>query len=182
MRSSKSFFISIFRPICRLISCTLWQLPWFGVIAGGVWWYKQTLPVAIQHHFGLDQADLSLQQSLERVRILKGMTSFSNPGSLVSYLSALFDRTSANAKYTSLQMIAGTAETVTIWALDLIFILACVYAVYRIYKAFRADTQKYHFAKSIVNQINPNIEALHSQITLLQQEIDELKNELHNKK
>ena len=174
--------ISVCRPIYRFISCALWQLPWFGLVAGGVWWYKKTLPVAIQHHFGVDQADIYLQQAVERVRILKNITSISNPSSFISYLSALFDRTSANAKYTSLQLVANTAESITIWALDIIFILACVYALYRVYKAFRADTQKYHFTKSIVNQINPNIEALHAQISLLQQEVDALKDELHHQK
>jgi len=180
--SCKSCLISICRPICRLISCILWQLPWLGLIAGGVWWYKKTLPIAIQHHFGLDQADLSLQQTIERIKILKSVTSLSNPSSFISYLSALLDRTSANAKYTSLQLVSNTAETLVIFALNLLLILACIYALYRVYKAFRADTQKYHFVKSIVNQINPNIEALHAQISLLQQEIDELKNELHRKK
>ena len=182
MSSAKKIIISICRPICRLISCALWQLPWFGIIGGGIWWFKRTLPASIHQHFGVDEASLNLTMATDYVRELKRVTSFTNPASLVSYISALFERTSASAKYTSLFLIANTAESIIIWLLNIAFTLTCIYAFYRIYKAFKSSTQTYSLTKNIVNQINPNIESLQSQIAILQQEILELKNEISQRK
>ena len=60
--------------------------------------------------------------------------------------------------------------------------IACIYAVFRVYKAWRADTKTYETTKTIVNQITPHIEALSTQIAVLQQEVSDLKNELKSKK
>ena len=179
--SAKKIIISICRPICRLIACILWQLPWFCICAGGIWWIKHILPISLNQHFGVTQANENLVIASEYAKALKNITSITNPASFISYVSALLDKTSASAKLTSLQLIAKTTETLITWTLDIVFVLICIYAVCRVYKAFRANTKAYALTQNIVNQINPNIEALHSQIAILQQELLELKNELHAK-
>lgn len=179
---AKNIIVSICRPICRLIACILWQLPWLGIFAGGVWWCKHKIPTAIHAHFGLDQAKEDLSFVVAMTKTLKSQASFTNPTAFFSYLGALLERTSTNAKYAALQMTANTAESIIIWGLDLILVLACIYAVFRVYKAWRADTKTYEMTKTIVNQITPSIEALSAQITILQQEVSDLKDELKSKK
>ena len=182
MSKFKNITMATSRRICRLIACALWQLPWLGIVAGAVWWFKRVLPMSIRGHFGLDQAQDRLTSLTAYAKTLKGMTSISNPASFFSYLSALLEKTNANAKYATLQITVSTAEAIVLWALDLIFVIACVYAVYRVYKAYRADTKTYELSKTIVNQINPQIEALNAQLASVQQELDELKNEIQNHK
>ena len=182
MSSSKNVLVVICRPICRLIVCILWQLPWLGIVALGVWWLKHTIPASIHAHFGLDQAKQNVELLTNIAKTMKSSASFTNPSAFVSYLGALLERTSANAKYAAVQMTASTAESIVIWGLDLILFIACIYAVFRVYKAWRADTKTYETTKTIVNQITPHIEALSTQIAVLQQEVSDLKNELKSKK
>jgi threonine/homoserine/homoserine lactone efflux protein len=182
MSAFKSLFVSICRRAGRLITCTLWQLPWLGIVAGAVWWFKHIIPAAIRSHFGLDQAQDRLTSLTAYAKTLKGMTSLSNPTSFFSYLSALLERTNANAKYATIQMAVSTAEAVVVWALDLALVIACIYAAVRVYRAYRAATKTYEMTKTIVNQINPQIDALHVQIAMLQEELAELKDELNHKK
>ena len=180
--SAKNVIVSICRPICRLVACILWQLPWLAIIAGGVWWFKHKIPAAIHTHFGLDQAKENVDFITAMAKTLKSQASFTNPSAFFSYLAALLERTSANAKYTAVQMTASTAESIVIWGLDLVLVLACVYAVFRVYKAWRSDTKTYEMTKTIVNQVTPHIEALSAQIAVLQQEVSDLKDELKSKK
>jgi len=182
MSAVKKVIISICRPICRLVACILWQIPWFGVCTGGIWWLKHILPNAINQHFGVTQASENLTIASEYVKALKDITSFTNPTSFISYFSALLDRASASAKYTYLNLIAKTSEAFLTWTLNIVFVFVCIYAICRIYKAFRADTKTYVLTKNIVNQISPGIAALQEQVTALQQEMLELKNELRAQK
>ena len=75
MSKFKNIIFAITRRILRLITCACWQLPWLGLVAGGVWWLKRVLPISIRGYFGLDQAQERLTVLTNSAKALKSIVS-----------------------------------------------------------------------------------------------------------
>ena len=171
----KKTLISIARPICRLIASALWQLVWLLPLWGACWYGKLALPRIIRSHFNIDQAQDRLVSLEQFAETMKNASSLTNPTALMHYLSALFSKFSVSTKLNTLEMASNVSQTVCIWGLNLIWIIALIYAVVRTFRTYRSKSATYETATTVARQIQPQLILLQQEILALRQEIQDLK-------
>ena len=171
----KKAFMAFVRPICRLIGAALWQLVWLIPLWGVCWYSKRALPQMIRTHFGVDQAQDKLNSLEQFAEIMKSSSSLSNPTALLHYISAQLSKFSAATKLSTLEITSNILQTLCIWGLNLIWIIALVYAVVRTIRLYRDKANTYNTALSVAHQLQPQLLALQQEISALREEIQELK-------
>ncbi len=173
----KKTLMAIARPICRMTAGFLWQLIWLAPVYLFCWWGKMHFPHAIRTHFGLEQAQDRLT-SLERFsEVMKNNVSLSNPAALGSYLSTQLSKFSMAAKLNTLEMTSGLTESLCVWWLNLLWIVAVIYAVIRTFRYYRAEKATYDAAQAVSHQLQPAFYALQQEIIALRLELAQLKEE-----
>ena len=150
----KKTLVAIARPICRLIASALWQLLWLLPLSVVYWYSKQALPNMIRSHFGVDQAQAKLSSLEQFAELMKNNSSLTNPTAILHYLSAQLSKFSAATKLSTIEITSNILQTICLWGLNILWILALVYAVIRalmsVSQKKRSQTAIYH--KNEANQ------------------------------
>ena len=173
----KKALIAIARPICRLISAALWQLVWLVPLWGIYWYGKHALPSMIQAHFGVDQAQDRLASLEHLAEVMKNNASLTNPAAILHYLSAQLSKLSTTLKLNSIEMTSNIIQTICLWGLNILWILALIYALIRTIRLYRSKSEIHDTANAVAKQIHPQIVLLKHEIASLREEIQNLKNE-----
>ena len=171
----KKAFITIFRPICRLISAILWQLIWFIPVSCLYWYAKQIVPNMLRAHFGIDQAQDRLSSLEQFADLMKNNASLTNPTALLHYLSAQFSRFSVATKLNTMEMTCNILQTICLWGLNILWVLAIIYAIIRALRHYRNKSEIYATSMAIKKQLQPQLILLQQEIATLHREIQELK-------
>ena len=171
----KKTFVMISRHICRLIASALWQLVWLVPICVVCWYGKLVVPNIIHSHFRLDEAQDRLVSLEKFAEVMKANTSLSNPTALVHYISAQLTKFSIAAKLNTLEMTSNICETVCLWGINLLWIVALIYAVIRTIRLYRAKSEVFETACTVVRQLEPRLMLMHQDISKLREEIQTLK-------
>lgn len=168
-------FVTIVRPICRLIASALWQLVWLLPLWCVCWYGKWALPTMIRSHFGVDQAQDRLASLTQFADLMKTNASLTNPTAFMHYLSAQLSKLSVAAKLNTIEMTSNVLQTICIWGLNLLWICALIYAVIRTFRLYRSKSETYDTARTVVDQIQPHLVLMQQEIIALRDEIEELK-------
>ena len=174
----KKFLLALFRPVWHLIVAILWQLVWLVPVGLGIWYIKRILPAALNGHFGVDQARDRLVSLEKFVDVIKSAGSLTSPSFLMNYMSAQLSKFTVTAQLHTALMTTQILESMCLWGLNLLGIIAVVYAVIRVFRHFRTRIQTDYVATSVAKKIHPDIEELKEQIILLQQQVQDLKDEV----
>jgi len=171
----KKFWLGCARIFCRFIAATLWQLIWLVPVALLCWYGKLVVPSWIHARFNIDQTHDRLVSLEHFADMMKQNSSLSNPTALLHYISAQMAKISVSVKLNTLEATSDILQNVCIWILNLLWILAVVYAVVRIVRAYRARSQAYVLAQQVAYQIRPDILSLQNEVAALRAEIQSLK-------
>jgi len=171
----KKTFIMIAHHICRFVSSALWQLVWLVPVCVVCWYGKLVVPDMIHAHFRLDQAQDRLVSLEKFAEVMKANVSLSNPNALVHYISAQLTKFSVVAKLNTLEMTSNICESVCLWGINLLWIVAVIYAVIRTIRLYRAKSEMYETASTVVRQLESKFMLLHQEIAQLRDEIQSLK-------
>ena len=91
------------------------------------------------------------------------------------YLSAQLSKFSAATKLNTLEMTSNILQTLCLWGLNLLWIIAVIYAVIRTFRLYRAKSQTYDTAIAMAKQLEPQLISLQQEIASLREEIYQLK-------
>ena len=171
----KNTLVAIARPICRLIAAALWQLIWLVPVWFICWYGKSALPQMIRAHFGADQARDRLTSLEQFAELMKSNASLTNPTAFMHYLSAQLSKFSAATKLNTIEITSGILQSICLWGLNLLWIIAIIYAVIRTIRLYRAKSEIRSTAIAIAKQLQPQIFILQQEILALREEIQELK-------
>ena len=171
MKKTVSMFV---HPICRLIVSMVWQLVWLAPLWMICWYAKLQAPLMIRAHFNVDQLEERLVSLDKFAEVMKNNTSFSNPAALMHYISAQFSRFSVATKLNTLEMTSHFVQTLCLWGLNLILIVATIYAIIRTIRSYRARTQVYTTVTAIAQELEPKFTLLQQEIKALHEEIQRL--------
>lgn len=172
----KRFLLEFARLFCRFVSAVLWQASWFLPFWGLCWYGKLALPKIIRAQFGVEQAQDRLVSLDQLAEIMKQNTSLTNPTALLHYVSAQLSKMSVSVKLNTLEVTSNIMETLALWAINMLWILALIYAIFRIFKSFRARSQAYALAHQVAKQIRPDIFSLQCELAALREEVQALRN------
>ena len=173
----KKFLLTLLRPVWQLIVAILWQLVWLVPVGLGIWYIKRILPAALNAHFGVDQARDRLVSLEQFVDVIKSAGSLTSPSFLMNYMSAQFSKFAVTVQLHTALVTTQILESICLWGLNLLGIIAVIYAVIRVFRHFRSRVQTDYIATSVSKKIRPDIEELKEQIILLQQQVQELRHE-----
>ena len=171
----ESFGMKLMRRVCRFIAAILWQLVWLVPVCGLCWYGKLVLPQMVRAQFGIDQTQDRLLSLEPFAEIMKHNTSFSNPTALLHYVSAQLSKISVSMKLNTLEASSEIFQTVCIWLINILWIVAVIYAVIRVFKTYRSKSKEYALAQRVARQIQPDIWALQREVMVLREEIQSLK-------
>ena len=167
--------VTIARPICRLIAAILWQLVWLVPVWLLCWYGKMTLPLKIRSYFGMDQAQDRLASLEQFAEVMKNNSSLTNPTAILHYLSAQLAKFSAVTKLNTLEITSNLLQTLCLWGLNLLWILALVYALVRILRLYRSKSATHETAVAVARQLQPQLILLRQELDALHEEIQDLK-------
>lgn len=173
----KKFLMHLGRVICRFVAAVLWQLVWLVPFWGLCWYGKKVLPGIIRSQFGVEQAQRKFDSLDQLAELMKQNTSLSNPTAVLHYMSAQMSKISMSVKLNTLEATSYAFETLAVWVVNLLWIAALVYAVFRVFKAYQAKTHEYALACQVVRQLQPDFVALQNEIAALRGEIYALKHQ-----
>ena len=74
-----------------------------------------------------------------------------------------------------MEMASNLLQTLCIWGLNAIWIVAIIYAVIRTFRHYRARTETNIIAQTVVTRLTPQLTHLQQEITKLHEEIQNLK-------
>lgn len=171
----KGLKMGFMRIICRFIASILWQLVWLIPLWGLCWYGKLFLPKLIRSQFAIDQLKDRLVSLEQFAEIMKKNTSFSNPTALIHYVSTQLAKISETVKLNTLEVTSDILQNLCVGVINLLWIVALIYAVIRVFKTFHAKTQEYALAHQVARQMQPDIWALQKEVMALRQEIQSLK-------
>ena len=171
----KQTLILIARPICRLVASALWQLIWLLPVWGMCWYGKVRFPEMIRAHFKVDQLEERLASVEKFAELMKNTASLSNPTALMHYISAQFSRFSVATKLNTMEMTSHFFQTLCLWGLNLIWILAVIYAVIRMVRSYRSRSQIFTTTTAVARELDSKFLLLQQEIMTLREEIQSLK-------
>ena len=171
----KKTLIAIVSPFCRLVSAALWQLVWLVPVGGLCWYGKMAIPRVIRAQFNIDQAQDRLLSLDKFADAMKNSVSLTNPAALVHYISAQLTKFSISTKLNSMELVSGFLQTLCIWGLNAIWIVAVIYAIIRTFRHYRARTETNVVAQTVVARLTPQLIHLQQEITKLHEELQNLK-------
>ena len=173
----KKTLLAIAYRFCRLVSSALWQLLWLIPVGVLCWYGKTILPQAIQNHFGLDQARDRLTSLEQFAEVMKNNSSLTNPTALLHYISASFSKFAATTRLSTLEITTNILQNICLWGLNILWIVAVIYAIIRTIRLYKAKSSTYEIAASVTRQIQPQLILLQQEIAALRDEIQSLKEE-----
>ena len=171
----KAFFISFFRPIFRLIISALWQLVWLAPVALLYWYAQRTLPSFIQAHFGLETIQNKMNTLDNVAEVMKSSTSLTNPTALLHYVSTQLSKLALSFQLNATQMTASVLQSLCSWGLDILWIIAVIYALIRTIRTYRSKSEVYQTALSVVQQLEPQLSSLKEELEALRVEVQQFK-------
>ena len=171
----KKTLLAIAYRFCRLVAAALCQLLWLIPVGILCWYGEKALPSFIQNHFGLDQARDRLTSLEQFAEVMKNNSSLSNPTAFLHYLSALFSKFAATTKLSTIEITTNILQNICLWGLNILWILAVIYAIIRTLRLYRAKSTTYDIAASVTRQIQPQLILLQEEIAALREEIQSLK-------
>lgn len=171
----KKLFLAVARPVCRLIVCFLWQLIWLLPVAIGYFYGKSILPTLIRKHFAVDQLQDQLVSLDKFAEVMKNNSSLTNPSAAFQYITTLVSKFSVSAKLNTLEMTSDILQSLAVFGLNLLAIIALIYAVIRTFRLYRSKTETFDTAAVVVAQLHPQLQALHQEILALQDELQKMK-------
>ena len=154
---------SKFKRLLKIIfiEC-LWLIPL--LIAG--WYVKNHLSAWCNDYFGIAQAEQQIAVLTERLN-RAGEPVLWNPSTIATYVKVGFLSLAAATKLNSLLLISGMSAKIGSMLTTIIQFLAIVYALIRLKRAYRAETQTQSVANTVCRALIPEIESLRKEITEL---------------
>ena len=171
----KRFLLALARMICRFVAVVLGQLLWLVPLWGLCWYGKMALPQLIYTKFGIDQTQDRLASLETFAEMMKQNTSLSNPTALLHYVSAQLSKISVAIKLNTLETTGNVLAILGVGLINLLWILAVVYAVIRIVRVYREKSHEYALAQQITKQLRPDILDLQCEVAALREEVRALR-------
>jgi len=169
----KKYTNSIKSKILRLLGACLGQLIWLLPLGIGGWYAYTKLPEWSESYFGVAAAQQLAQGWNIRLAELSEPVLW-NPATIAAYLKALFASVAATSKLYTLVSLAGMVSGIGRLVFDILGVLAIIYAILRMKRAYRAKTQVHDVAVAVSQSLLPEIEKMQAQISELTQQVNRL--------
>ena len=162
---------SIKSKIKCLVGALLGQLIWLIPLEIGGWYVYTKLPEWSESYFGIYAAQQMAHDWSVRLAELSEPVLW-NPATISAYLKALFMSMSTASKVYTLVSLAGIVSGVGRLMTDILGIVAILYAIIRMKRAYRAKTQVHDVAEAVVQILLPEIKKLQTDISELARQIN----------
>ncbi len=171
----KKILLVFARIICRFVAVVLGQLVWLMPLWGLCWYAKLNLPNFIYTHFGIDQTQDRLASLESFAEVMRQNTSLTNPTTLLNYIGVQLSKISVALKLNTLAATGHIMEVLGVGLINLVWILALLYAVIRIVRVYREKSHEYALAQQITKQLRPDILDLQCEVAALREEVRALR-------
>ena len=157
---------TLFSKFKRLLKITLIESLWLIPLLFAGWYVKNHLSAWCDSYFGIAEAQNRINFLTERLN-RAGEPVLWNPATIATYIKIGFLSLTAATKLNSLLLISGMSAKIGSLLTTILQFLAIVYAVIRLKRAYRAETQTQSVANTVCRALIPEIESLHKEITEL---------------
>ena len=154
---------TLWDTVKRFISGIFWQVPWLSAVGGGSWFVKQNLQTYLETYFDLFLYQKNAVDLQERTEAIQNTLSLTNPLRYADYISALSASTFASAKASTVEQAIHLISGLTNGILSVIWIIACIYAVIRVFKHVHQKTMENDIANQVVEKLLPILEDIQYQ-------------------
>ena len=169
----KKYTDSIKSKIIRLSGAFLGQLIWLIPLGVGGGYVYTKLPEWSESYFGVFAAQQLAREWHARLAELSEPVLW-NPSTIAAYLKALFVSVATTSKAYTLVSLAGMITGIGRLILDILGVVAIVYAVLRMKRAYRSKTQVHDVSAAVCQSLLPEIEKMQVQIAELAQQVERL--------
>ena len=146
---------SFLDKIKRLIISVLWQVPWFGSVWIVIWYVQKNLVTYLTVAFELSAHINNAHLLSERTNLLKKGLSLTNPMGYADYIGAVSADIFAQAKVSTIQQTIRLLSGFFDGVLDIVWMIACVYAFFRVLRTYKSKTQENDIANAVVSKLLP---------------------------
>ncbi len=154
----KRFFNMMRNILFRIIFAVLWQMPWYGIFSGFVWYGKKETHTYLQNKFSIIYHERIANALTKQTDRIAETLSVTNPASFTEYISALSKSTFASAKVSTLQQTARFTENIIVGGLEIIWIIGSIYCIFRIIRLYNTKTTENDIADAVVKKLIPLLE------------------------
>ncbi len=154
------FLCVIWESFIRFVQAILWQIPWFGIFSGLIWYGKKQASTYLEQSFGITYYEKIATVLERRTNEIADTLSLANPMRYADYIGALSSSTMASAKVTVMRQTIHFLNDTIIGGLHLIWLIGCLYCAMRILQHYRAKTSENDIADTVIEKLTPLLEEL----------------------
>ena len=165
---------TLFSKFKRMIKITFIECLWLIPLLIGCWYVKKHLSVWCDDYFGIPATEQRIAVLTERLN-RAGEPVLWNPATIATYVKIGFLNLTAATKLNSLLLVSGLSAKIGSILASILQFLAIVYALIRLKRAYRSETQTRSVANSVCRALIPEIEALRAEITELRTLLEQRK-------
>lgn len=142
----------------RWVIAVCWQIPWFALFSGGIWYLKERVNGYLVQAFDLSFYTQNAVLWQKRTAWIYENLSFSNPSSYADYIKALSANAFASAKESITRQTVSLLTDFAQGLFDVIFVIGCVYVVMRVIRLYKEQTRNDEIADAVVAKLRPLLE------------------------
>lgn len=151
---------SVLSNLKRFIGGILFQIPWFSLFSGFIW-YAQTHAISfLNHYFEVEEAQKTAFLLRQKTKAIEETLSFVNPLKLADYISSLTASTFATAKVSTLEQTVHTFSFLVENVLTFMWFLGAFYVFVRAFRFYTEKTRENNIANLVIEKLIPVLEEM----------------------